>query len=361
MVGSSTQLVQEDAERRSHSLAAAVVLLVIIGAVLLYYPTLYGFLTSTAASLGMRGTTVTTTEGAGPPVSVYSPVIKGGVANVSYPVDFASLASYALDTINKDRAKFGLGPVSLSPIVAGQQHADSMLYFGYFSHWDTQGFKPYMRYTLLGGVGAVQENIAYEFWSGPHFTTTNSVEAAISSLEFSMMYNDSICCNNGHRDNILNPLHNRVSIGIAYNTTRLFFVEDFENFYVNMTWSVSPGYEVSFTGVPVSTSVKGSSIAVFYDPTPEPMSVLALNTGPREYTPGTLIGGVMQPCSYLCPYFSNGITVYASRWVYTPSQLNIIFSLSKFIQQNGPGVYTLYMLTGSSTDTAITSISIFVR
>lgn len=26
-----------------------------------------------------------------------------------------------------------------------------MLYYDYFSHWDTQGYKPYVRYTLLGG------------------------------------------------------------------------------------------------------------------------------------------------------------------------------------------------------------------
>lgn len=357
-----TRVLREEVEKpSSHSLAAALVLLIIVGGVLLYYPALYGLLSSMTKPLGTLGSTSTTTEGASSSVSVYSPVIQGGAANISYPSDYSVLASYALDTINKDRAKFGLGPVSLSPIVAGQQHADSMLYFGYFSHWDTQGFKPYMRYTLLGGVGAVQENVAYEFWSGPHFTSVSSVEAAISSLEFSMMYNDSVCCNNGHRDNILNPLHDRVSIGIAYNATRLYFVEDFENFYIRMAWSVSQGYEVTLTGVPVNTSVKGSSIAVFYDPTPEPLSVQALNSGPREYTPGTLIGGVLQPCSYLCPYFSNGITVYASQWVYTPSQLSIIFSLSKFVQQSGPGVYTLYMLTGSSTDTAITSISIFVR
>ena len=56
-----------------------------------------------------------------------------------------------------------------------------------------------------------------------------------------MMHNDLGCCNNGHRENILYPTHNMVSIGISYNETSemVFFVEDFENLYLN--------YHVSFS------------------------------------------------------------------------------------------------------------------
>ena len=62
-----------------------------------------------------------------------------------------SLYNYTLSLINNDRAQFGLLPVTLSNELSGQQHAESMLNNHYFSHWDTYGLKPYMRYTLSGG------------------------------------------------------------------------------------------------------------------------------------------------------------------------------------------------------------------
>ena len=42
-----------------------------------------------------------------------------------------------------------------------------------------------------------------------------------------------MCCNNGHRDNILDPNHTHVNFGIAYNNNRFQFVEHFENDIVN--------------------------------------------------------------------------------------------------------------------------------
>jgi uncharacterized protein YkwD len=144
-----------------------------------------------------------------------APDIKGGAADITYPPDYCTLASYALQQINADRAANGTGPVSLGYNQAAQQHADSMLYYGYFSHFDTQGYKPYMRYSLLGGHGADFENIAYFSYSIDHFTSTSVVEQGIRDLEHSMVYNDSACCNNGHRYNILDHLHNIVSIGLA--------------------------------------------------------------------------------------------------------------------------------------------------
>ena len=64
----------------------------------------------------------------------------------------AQIIQFALSNINSERSQFGLQPVTLSNVTSGQQHSDSMLYYGYFSHWDPFGMKPYMRYTLLGGT-----------------------------------------------------------------------------------------------------------------------------------------------------------------------------------------------------------------
>ena len=291
-----------------------------------------------------------------------APLIQNGSADVSYPPSYSVLAGYALNVINQDRRDFGLATVSLSLISSAQQHADSMMYYGYFSHIDTQGYKPYMRYTLLGGVGAMEENIAFISWHSTYYTNTGRLEKSISGLEYSMMYNDSACCNNGHRDNILNPLHNRISIGIAYNDSALYFVEDFESYYVDLNVSLS-GYGVSMNGTPVAPTVTSSVMAVFYDPVPIPENASSLNSGPRDYDPGTLVGAVFPPCTILCPYSQAGVTVYASGWRYTASQVDISFNLAQFVNRYGAGVFTLYLLTGdianSTTASAITSISVF--
>ena len=235
-----------------------------------------------------------------------------------------------------------------------------MLRYGYFSHFDTQGYKPYMRYTLLGGVGAVTENVAFITWQGSRLTSTSSVESSISLLERGMMYNDSQCCNNGHRLNIVNPFHNRVAIGLAYNSTSLYFVEDFENYYVDLNYSVSGSYQFSMNGSFVSPVAHLSQIYVTYDGTPAPMTRSQLDSGPKDYDPGSLLGGVLPPCNGTCTFYENGVTVRAAVWQVTPESMGITFDLSPFIRVYGAGVYTLYLLTGDDTGTALTSISVFV-
>jgi uncharacterized protein YkwD len=327
----------------------------------------------TVTSTGQSNTTDAASTTAVPCSSAVSigrledPAITNESAIIAYPPDYCTLASYALGQINADRAANGTGSVALDYNQAAQQHADSMLYFGYFSHYDTQGYKPYMRYTLLGGRGADAENVAYFYYSVPHFTSTGTVESAIQELEHSMVYNDSACCSNGHKYNILDPLHNRVSIGVAYNSTYVYFDEEFENVYVNLTLSVTSAassnpYFVTLRGAPIQSVPAPNSIYIAFDGTPSPENTSQLNAGPHEYGPGTLVGGVLPPAGFFggCGQFSSGTTVCAKTWTFTSSTVDIAFSMVDFVRNYGPGVYTVYLITGSSTDSAITTISIFV-
>jgi hypothetical protein len=139
------------------------------------------------------------------------------------------LVNYALFLINSDRQANGLQNVTLSDVNSGQGHADEMLQKGYFSHWDSHGYKPYIRYTIAGGKGAVSENIGrIESWAGAGM----SEKQALNDSEWSMI-NDDAAWNWEHKNNILNPLHNKVSIGIAYDLNYMYFVEDFENTYIS--------------------------------------------------------------------------------------------------------------------------------
>ncbi|MDG6945356.1 MAG: CAP domain-containing protein [Nitrososphaerota archaeon] len=296
-----------------------------------------------------------------------NPDIVNGSAVVAYPPDYCTLAGYALAQINADRAANGTGPVALAFNRAAQQHADSMLYYSYFSHFDTQGYKPYMRYTLLGGRGADFENIAYSEYSVGLLGRTAAIENAIRNLEHLMVYNDVVCCNNGHRYNILDPLHNFVSVGVAYNSTYVFFDEEFQNEYLNLSLKVTSApsaspYQVTMLGTPILGTPVPTAIYVAFDTTPAPETRTQLESGPTEYGPGALLGGVLPPTGLFggCGQFATGITQCASRWAFNPTAIYIAFSLNQFVKEKGPGVYTIYLVTGPSTDTAITTISIFV-
>jgi uncharacterized protein YkwD len=323
------------------------------------------------STLGQAGTTgfVSTVTNCSSVVSVKTlaaPDIVNGSADVSYPPDYCALAAYALNQINADRASNGTGPVALGYNQAAQQHADSMLYYEYFSHFDTQGYKPYMRYSLLGGRGADYENVAFISYSLSHFRSTSDVESAIQTLEHSMVYDDAACCNNGHRYNILDPLHNIVSIGVAYNSTAVYFDEEFENDYINLNFTVAGSsganpYQVTLSGVPIRSTPSPNSIFISLDNATTAETRTQLNNGPHEYGPGTLVGGVLPPSSFFgCGQFTTGTTVCANTWTFTSSSVDITFSLEPFVRNYGPGVYTIFLITGSTTSTALTTISVFV-
>jgi uncharacterized protein YkwD len=295
--------------------------------------------------------------------------VTGSNLTIGYPANYGVLANYSLALINSDRANFNLSAVTLSPIQSGQEHAYSMLENGYFSHWDVQGYKPYMRYTLVNGTGAVEENVAYE--SGPPiFGSVASIEGAISNLEHEMVYNDSACCQNGHLFNIINPYHNRVSIGIEYNSNSVYFVEDFENYYINLN---TPIFMVSNESVilqgATTTSLSPDSVIINYDPTPTPLNASVLDSEyQKPYDVGTFLGGVI-PCAGLnlnCEQFKGGITVRPSTWDVTNSSVDVIFSLKQFVQEEGSGVYTIYLTqntfaSNSNETQSLTSLSIFVQ
>jgi uncharacterized protein YkwD len=341
--------------------AAIVVLLLLVVVAYFALPSLF--------SLGsvLAGTTIdnsTSTYNLGGTNS--SGVSNESTIEISFPPAYNALANYSLSIINENRTGFGLSNVTQSPILSAQQHADSMLQNGYFSHWDTQGYKPYMRYTLLNGTGFVEENVAYEFTTLPTFTSTHAVESVISDLEWQMIYNDSACCDNGHRLNILSSFHNRVSIGVAYDTTHVYFVEDFENYYTNLSTPVATQDGAVALDGTTFQALTPNSLLVFYDPMPEPLTAQTLNTNSSydgPYTQGTFAGGVVPPCNIFggCTQFASGITVQAKTWNVGTNSIDIKFSLSNFISAYGNGVYTLSLVQGNQSDPEfLTSYSVFV-
>ncbi len=384
---------------------AGVSLLIIIGwAATSYFPSGVS-LTSTSTSSG-SATTLSHSPASGASSSAAtksqsassgswlpdSPAFVGNASKIDYPPGYGELANFTLAVINKDRAAAGVSPVTLSDVPSGQQHADSMAYYRYFSHWDNQGMKPYMRYTVLGGIGSMAENAALNYCNtsppdSPHAIAApcsiQTIENAISGSEWAMMNNDTTCCNDGHRANILAPMHNRVSVGIAYNSTTVYLVQDFEDsYFTSGSIQVSSGV-VTFQGSMYQDipgwmrSSSGAEIAVYYDPTPGKinLSELALLTScdhynqlkmppscqyQGAYTPGTQISTVFGPCParFVC---SGGNYTYAQVWQESSGNFEIIFSMSELISAHGNGVYTFYLWPAASAPGPITSLSIFVK
>ena len=255
------------------------------------------------------------------------------------------MRAYALSEINVERSKAGLRNVTLSQIDCAQGHADEMLKSRYLSHWGLNGSKPYMRYTSAGGRGMVAENAAY-------ISSTGSLDAyeSIHKLNWDMVYNDS-GSNWGHRDNMLNPEHNRVSIGVAFDGSILTLVQDFEDYYFTLAEVKQSGTAVSLTYASTIKGWRPEQVGVYYDPLPQPLTAEQLSNPPYNgsYGAGELVGGVV-PQSY---HLTQGITVNASSWSTSGSTFRASFDLGKIFSSRGLGVYTLYIADSSGTHTSV--------
>lgn len=132
-------------------------------------------------------------------------------------LDYAEAQQFVLTLVNRDRRKAGLSPVVLDAAAssAGLRHARDMATKGFTGHIGSDGSTPEQRYTASGGSDFVQENSACvsdtvqrELDQKPRF-------ARQKLAELHEMFMAEAPPNDGHRRNILNPLHNRVGVGVA--------------------------------------------------------------------------------------------------------------------------------------------------
>jgi uncharacterized protein YkwD len=183
------------------------------------------------------------------------------------------------EQINVARRNNGLGPVLYDKLAAqvGEAHCREMLEHKYLSHWNLRGLKPYHRYSDAGGRDSIYENCS-SFDS--NFNAFNSVEDIIkASLESHALMLAEEPPNDGHRKNILNPFHTHVGIGIAVNSGSMRMTQEFIQRYVLINMSSVSGFtdKVEMAGRILNADYKFRSIAVFYEPPPDPLTVDELN------------------------------------------------------------------------------------
>jgi hypothetical protein len=275
------------------------------------------------------------------------------------------LIQHALDAINSEREKAGLAPVQLSDNQAAQVAAEDVFDTKQISHWLSNGEKPYMTYTRLGGDGSVHQNVAIAGFGPDEYDRCVStvilcerIDAidAIDELQYEMVYNDEQCCDNGHRENILDPHHTRVSIGIAYNPYYLALVQNFEADY-NLRVNVD-GADVQITGrMPSGTSLR--SVAVYYDELPT-SEAYEQNKERLAYDAGEFVASVFEPLPFGMEYQqpSDYEVIEAESWM-EGRAVDARFDLAPAMTADG--VYTIYAtFERDGEQFTATSHSIFV-
>lgn len=184
-----------------------------------------------------------------------------------------------LNRINADRDRNGLLNVELDALAssAADEHCREMLENGYLSHWSMDGLKPYMRYSMAGGLDAVAENlVAHNQRAIP------SDEASLLVLfdRFEDGFMGERPPDDGHRRNILAPEHTHVGIGFAIGDSAIYLAQEFVNRYVKlspfpMASSLANSYEVKGELLLPETRLYG--ISIYYEPIPRRMSQAELN------------------------------------------------------------------------------------
>jgi len=139
------------------------------------------------------------------------------VSRPTAPAVIDEAVSYMLTLINRDREAHGLTAVELdAPASQGaQRHANDMAKNGFTAHWGTDGSVPEQRYTEAGGMHMVYENVACLFDGVPRELDPSPRFDPALLEQLQKMFMDEVPPNDGHRKNILKPLHHRVGIGLA--------------------------------------------------------------------------------------------------------------------------------------------------
>jgi uncharacterized protein YkwD len=209
-------------------------------------------------------------------------------AQTSKPLDYAAAQKFVLALINRDRAKAGLAPVVLDEAAskAGLRHARDMAMNGFTGHVGTDGSVPEQRYTESGGQHFVQENAACLFDAKPRKLAQEPRFDAAKLAELHKLFMDEVPPNDGHRRNILKPLHNRVGIGLSQpagvNQPCLTqeFVDQYGD-YAALPQEAKPKAKLSVAGT-ISEPLAFGGVGIGHTPLPRPKRIEEVS-GARGY------------------------------------------------------------------------------
>lgn len=306
---------------------------------------------------------------------------------------------YVWVLINEIRIAAGLKPIGIDDNTAAQSHAEDMRANCFLSHWGADGLKPYMRYTLSGGQQYSAENVSgFVFCpTDPDRYVANSVTGHLDEAMEGLMNSP------GHRENILNPHHRKVNIGIAYQRPNLWMVQLFVGDYVEFDQvpSIENG-TLSLSGtVKNSADISGDAfgLQLYFDQSPHgltrgqlhnthcygsglklaqfrpPLGLFEyylsdayLESGTRCLDPYDVSSNAPAATSYFDPkpsdyppYSIQVPWITATDWYVTDDSFTIEANISDLLTQYGNGVYSIVVWGQiNGNDVPISEYSIFI-
>lgn len=192
------------------------------------------------------------------------------------PTDITQLEHYVVDLINEDRRQANLPSVTWDETAAksARQHVLEEASNGYISHWGMDGEKPQHRYTLAGGLDAVDENESVTLWLGDgfHGVSKEQLKTIVTEHQSSMVNEQPP--NDGHRQNILDPHHTGVGIALSVGKYGVAMAQEFTNHYSEITpppLTASPGSRITLQGK-INKGYKIQGIYGVWESLPQPMT-----------------------------------------------------------------------------------------
>jgi uncharacterized protein YkwD len=178
------------------------------------------------------------------------------------------LEAYALGLVNQARRQAGLAPLAWDPraAIAARAHAQELVSAGYLSHFDRQGRSPLLRYAQAGGTAFLMENLAYGtgYPPGPQ-GLRQFLQDSLHTILAQRPPHDA------HRQNLLDPAHTAVGIGLAQAAGRLALAQEFINQYVRVEGPAlrraQPGQVVVLAGQAVP-GYRVYAVQVSWEPLP---------------------------------------------------------------------------------------------
>lgn len=193
------------------------------------------------------------------------------------PADITQLELVVVDLINEDRRKAGLGLVIWDETAAqsARQHVLEEANSGYISHWGVDGEKPQHRYTLAGGLDAVDENESVTLWleGGFHGVSKDQLKTIVAEHQSAMVNEQPP--NDGHRKNILDPHHTGVGVALAVGKYGVAMAQEFTNNYSVITpppLTAAPGSTITLKGR-INKGYQIQGIYGVWEPLPQPMTL----------------------------------------------------------------------------------------
>jgi len=206
--------------------------------------------------------------------------LKAQEVNIS-AAEIKELKEAMLKLINESRQSEGLKSVELDELASqvGDKHCQEMISEFYFSHWNSQGLKPYMRYSYAGGKDALMENLSLTE-GGTYFNSKEKLINVLTAMHL-RMFNEKPPYD-GHRQAIIHPQHTHVGVGIAFSESQVRLAQEFIARYVEIKPLVSKakaGDTVNIVGRILKSKIyELAGISVFYEPTPANLTRDELNS-----------------------------------------------------------------------------------